>query len=67
VKPNRILHSSGDSISIRADGCSVDHKLQDAKDVGWITISNKHKALKEGSNKGKEGQGLFYYLLFQWD
>jgi hypothetical protein len=36
-----------DSTSISADGCSVYHKLQDAKDVGWITISTKHNYIEE--------------------
>ncbi len=34
-----------DSISISA-GCSVDHELQHAKDVGWTAVPTKHKYIE---------------------
>jgi hypothetical protein len=32
---------------MKADSCSVDRKLQDARDVGWITIPTKHNNIEE--------------------
>ena len=34
-----------DSISISA-GCSVDHELQHANDVGWTAVPTKHKCIE---------------------
>jgi hypothetical protein len=34
-----------DSISISA-GCSVDHELQHANDVGWTAVPTKHKYIE---------------------
>ena len=39
------------NISINADGCSVDHKIQDAKDVGWITIPAEHNNIRKRRKK----------------
>jgi hypothetical protein len=38
-------YTTRDSISISA-GCSVDHGLQHANDVGWTAVPTKHKYIE---------------------
>jgi hypothetical protein len=41
------------STSMKAGSCSVDHKLQDAKEVDWITIPTKHNCIEERKRRQK--------------